>query len=138
MALLSGDGNALAETMGADPEIYDCYNGIVILDWGVRIREFDYYGQKRDFTLLDITVTSSNSVYLPVGKDSIVLEAGVTNLTFTRFDYFATFAIDYSSAERYVKSLFYKSEQFGICDFIVARLNIVSGNDDPRNSIARQ
>ncbi len=56
--------------------------------------------------------------------------------TFTPLDAFMAMTTepDYTSAEDYVDSLFYKSARFGICDFIVGRLDRLAGDNNLRSA----
>lgn len=132
--LLTGDGTAMAEALDVPPAVYACYDGIKIADWSVRMATVDYYGspRPREFTVLDITVTESNAEALPAGQHALVLDEGLYP-TFGPLKTTLTRAT-YTAAEDYVLDLFAKSAQFGICDFIVGRLDALAGDYNPRTA----
>lgn len=127
--LITGNGAAMAEALGVTPAVYACYDGIKIADWGVRMVTVDYYGNPRDLPVLDITVTESSASALPPGQHALVLDEGMY-LTFCPLKTTLTVPT-YTSIEQYIRdSLF----NYGNCDFIVARLNALAGDDNPRTA----
>ncbi len=132
LALLYGDGSALAELLGVPTEVYACYDGIVITDWGVKLLPIEYYGSTLDMTVLDITVAESRVPALPAGEHSLVLEEGMSR-TFTPIESLVTEPPEYSSAESFVRSVIIRTDDFG-CDFIVSRLNSIADNQEPRTA----
>lgn len=157
-ALITGDGAALAKTLGVPAESYACYNGMVVTDWALRreaIPAVDDPTQVRDLAVLDLTIAAGGSEVLGPGKHSLVFVGELFAYVVPREAY--TWRTTYSGepispAVSYVSSVMMHAgfdedcfdnlrtpgkTQFGLADFIIARLGVLDGKyDTPRTAEA--
>ena len=130
-ALLTGDGAALAEILNIPPEVYVFYDSLEINDWSVRNATIENYNPTNEYPLLDITVAASDVPGLPVGEQTLFIEV-YPQYVITVLDDGKYPMQEYSSAQSFVRSRIDYEPRFGICDFIVGRLDTLAGNYEPR------
>lgn len=141
-ALLVGDIDTFANCCSVPANVYDSLRGIVISDYTLSSEEIVYYGSANLYPILEITVAESNSEFLPVGVHKLVFDEGLY-LQFFKYEDFPPKNDDFSFARSYINELgsdcdFYPIQgegrrQFGLCDFIVSRLNAIAGDYEPRS-----
>ncbi|MBQ2765736.1 MAG: hypothetical protein IJF48_01950 [Clostridia bacterium] len=141
-ALLSGDIDEFERLCGVAPGVYESLRGMVITEYSLTSEEIVYTrnGDKRIFPILEIEVEKSNSDYFTPGIHTLAFDEGLF-LMFAKRDEFYL-PSEYPFAESYMVNLvsdrdFYpilgeNRSQFGLCDFIVSRLNKLAGDYEPR------
>ncbi len=158
LALISGDGVALAKTLGVPEESYACYNGMAVSDWALRreaIPAADDPTQVREMIVLDLTILSGGSEVLGPGEHSLVFVGELFAYLVPREAY--AWRVNpvggkQSAAENYLWAVFDYAgfgedcfhvlrtpglTQFGMADFIIGRLGALDGRHDrPRTADA--
>lgn len=149
VALLSNDIDTFAHCCSVSPEVYESLRGMVITDYKLSSEEIFYVSNARPFPILEIEVAESNSEFFTVGTHKLVFDEGLV-LRFIKYDEFLRegngsqgessefqFAASYIHAlgsDRDFQSISAEGQrQFGLCDFIVSRLNKLAGNYEPRS-----
>ncbi len=143
-ALLAGDISAFEHCMGVPSGVYESFRGMVITDYKIGVEDIPYYFDQsisRPLPILTIEVAESNSDYLAPGTHELVFEEGLW-MTFSKRNEMNR-STEYPRAESYISYLgsdrdFYSvwgenRRQCGLCDFIVGRLNWLSGDYEPRS-----
>lgn len=141
-ALLTGDIDTFAKCCSVPANVYDSLRGIVISDYTLSGEEIFYFSNARLFPILEITVAESNSDFLHVGVHKLVFDEGLY-LMFAKYEDFPQTGSDFPFATSYMNALhsdrdFYSVQgegrrQFGLCDFIVTRLNALAGDCELRS-----
>ncbi len=142
VALLSGDIDSFAKECSVSPEVYESFRGMVITDYKLSSEEIFYVTNTNPYPILEIEVAESNSEFLPVGTHKLVFDEGLV-LRFFKYDEFPEKSSDFQFAASYIFMLgsdrdFYpisaeNRRQFGLCDFIVWRLNKLAGDEELRS-----
>lgn len=149
VALLSNDIDTFAKCCSVSPEVYESLRGMVITDYKLSSEEIFYVSNARPFPILEIEVAESNSEFFTVGTHKLVFDEGLI-LRFIKYDEFLRegsaspekgsefqFAASYIHAlgsDRDFQSISSEGQrQFGLCDFIVGRLNTLAGDYEVRS-----
>ncbi|MBQ7821394.1 MAG: hypothetical protein IJ391_03835 [Clostridia bacterium] len=148
-ALLNSDAEEFARICGVDASVYDSINSLKIGSYRLlseNIPADDDPTVTRTYPVLEIEVLASNSTFFTPGTHKIVFDEGLY-LLFTSLDDFkwyknysgetislAVSYIDTLGSDRDFSSLEAEGRrQFGLSEFIVARLHALSGNYDARS-----
>lgn len=149
VALLSNDIKTFAKCCSVSHEVYESLRGMVITEYKLSSEEIFYISNARPFPILEIEVAESNSEFFTVGAHKLVFDEGLV-LRFIKYDEFLRegsgspekgsefqFAASYIHAlgsDRDFQSILAEGErQFGLCDFIVGRLNTLAGDYEVRS-----
>ncbi len=143
-ALLSGDVDAFERFCGVAPGVYESFRGMVITDYTLTAEEFActfFTFDPGKLPVLKIEVSESNSDYLTPGIHELVFDEGIV-LSFGKRDKLSH-SVEYPRAGSYVFTLGSDRDfdpisaedrrQFGLCDFIVWRLNTLAGDYELRS-----
>ncbi len=145
-ALLAGDIDGFARVCGVNPEVYESMKTVKIASYKMYCEDIaDPYIPNRfnKHPVLEIEVTQSENEFLSVGTHQLVFDEGLY-LTFCKREDFGKIDTETTAAYSYVchvgsDSDFYSilgegRSQFGLSDFIVARLNAIAGDYEPRTA----
>ncbi len=148
-ALLSGDIHRFASLCGVSSEVYGDMSGIKITShrlYTESIAAEDKPENVRTHAVLEFTVSESNSEFFSVGTYTLVFDEGLA-VYFTPREKFRRYAessgISYTPAMLYVEAVGFEDfyavlgegrSQFGLCDFIVARLDALAGDYKPHTA----
>ncbi|MBQ7922268.1 MAG: hypothetical protein IJ325_06795 [Clostridia bacterium] len=146
-AFLRNDWETFARYCGVEPEVYSHMRNMKIGEYELKnemIPASDDPASVNPFLVLSFEVLESTSEVFPVGEHELVWKSGL-NVTFKpreTFRYTVSSPWEMSRAERYLLDLgsdrdfapvtAENKRQFGLCDFIVGRLDVLYGNDEPR------
>ncbi len=150
-ALLMGDSDRFADLCGVSPEVYSHMRGMKISShrlYAEAIPAEDKPENVHTYAVLEFEVSESNSDIFPVGTHTLVFDEGlaiyfIPREKFKRYaessggNYTPTPAMRYVSAVGFEDFYAIKGEgrsQFGLCDFIVGRLNALSGDYKPHTA----
>lgn len=146
-ALLSGDIDEFERCCGVAPGVYESFRGMVITDYTLAAQEFPctfFTFDPGKLPVLTIEVSESDSDYLSPGTHELVFEEGIA-LVFGKRDQLDQFShsAEYPRAASYILTLGSDRDfapisaenrrQFGLCDFIVWRLNTLADNYELRS-----
>lgn len=145
-ALLRGDGEAFAGYLGVAPEVYRGLLDIKIGEYSLMREDIpaaDDPSKTNAYPVLEFEVLESSGGLFSVGKHRLVFDTGLV-ITFVPREQFKWYTymppLKASDAEIYLDQVMLEDfstikaenmRQFGLCDFIVARLNTLKGNYDP-------
>lgn len=148
-AFLRNDITRFAMLCGVKSEVYAHMENMKISEYTLtrqQLAAVDDPNVVNPYPVLTFTVTESQSDVFPVGEHTLVWYNGLL-LTFTfmeDFQYFVANTAPMSMAEKYLLDVYsdrgFESilkegkRQEGLCDFIIARLNAIHGNHDPRTA----
>ncbi len=143
-ALLSGDIDEFERLCGVAPGVYESFRGMVITDYKISFENIPYNfdpNQSREMPILTIEVAESNSDYLTPGTHELAFDEGLW-MTFSKREYMNS-STEYPRATSYILMLGSDRDfdpistenrrQFGLCDFILWRLNTLAGNQELRS-----
>lgn len=146
-SFLRNDWETFAGYCGVAPEVYSHMRNMKIGEYELKtemIPAEDDPNRANPYHVLSFEVLESTSEVFPVGEHELVWVAGL-NITFEpreTFLYSAYTPREVSQAELYLLSVgsdrdftpiaAENNRQFGLCDFIIGRLNVLHGNSDPR------
>ena len=143
-ALLSGDVDAFERFCGVAPGVYESFRGTVITDYTLTAEEFPctfFTFDPGKLPVLTIEVSESNSDYLTPGTHELIFDEGIV-LSFGKRDKLSH-SVEYPRAGSYIFMLGSDRDfdpisaenrrQFGLCDFIVWRLNELAGDEELRS-----
>lgn len=145
-AFLRNDCTQFACLCGVKPEVYAYMQGMKISDYTLTKELFEdpYYPENfNPYPVLTFTVTESQNDIFPEGEHTLIWEHGI-HLSFASREAFHTPVGDMSAAERYIYDVHSDRDfssilaegmsQWGLCDFIIARLNCLHSNNEPRTA----
>ena len=148
-AFLRGDLENFTKYCGVKPEVYAHMETMKIGNYtlsSVTLPDADNPEYVQSYPCLTFTVTESQSDIFPVGEHTLIWESGLY-LTFSPKEAFEESRASHtpmSSAEQYIFSVNHDRDfstileegkrQAGLCDFILARLNVIHGNHEPRTA----
>ena len=148
-AFLRNDFARFAMLCGVKSEVYAHMENMKISEYTLtrqQLAAVDDPNVVNPYPVLTFTVTESQSDVFPVGEHTLVWYNGLF-LTFTfmeDFQYFVANTTPMSMAEKYLLDVYsdrgFESilkegkRQEGLCDFIIARLDAIHGNHDPRTA----
>ncbi len=145
-ALLRGDAEAFARYCGVAADTYKSLLDMKIGEYRLYREDIpaaDDSSRTNAYPVLEFEVLESNGSLFSVGRHRLVFDTGLA-ITFTPRESFKWYThmppSEVSDAEVYLDQVMLEDfsslsaenmRQFGLCDFIVARLNTLKGNYDP-------
>ena len=149
-SFLRSDVDDFAKRCGVNAKVYDSLRGMKFGTYRLYREEIPAVGDPqntRGYAVLEVEILESQNDALCAGTHRLVFHEGLA-ITFTPLDEFKRYssapAGTVSPAQRYVMHVgsdrdFYhilgeNRSQFGLCDFIMARLNAMAGNYEPRTA----
>lgn len=149
-AFLRSDVDDFAKRCGVNSTVYNSLRGMKFGTYRLYREEIPAEGDPqntRGYAVLEVEILESQNDALCAGTHRLVFHEGLA-ITFTPLDEFKRYssapAETVSPAQRYVMHVgsdrdFYhilgeNRSQFGLCDFIMARLNAMAGNYEPRTA----
>ncbi len=145
-AFLRNDWEQFAKLCDVEPEVYAHMQGMEISDYTLSkemIPDLYYPENVNPYPVLTFTVTESQNEVFIKGEHTLIWDHGL-HLSFASREAFHTPVRDMSMAERYVfdvhsdrdfsRILAEGMSQWGLCDYIIGRLNVLHGNHEPRTA----
>ena len=149
-AFLRSDVDDFAKRCNVNSKVYDSLRGMKFGTYRLYKEEFPAEGDPqntRGYAVLEVEILESQNDVLCAGTHRLVFDEGLV-ITFTPYEEFKWYssapAGTVSPAQIYVMHVksdrdFYRilgenRSQFGLCDFIMARLNAMAGNYEPRTA----
>ena len=149
-AFLRADVDDFAKRCNVNSKVYDSLRGMKFGTYRLYREEIPAEGDPqntRGYAVLEVEILESQNDALCAGTHRLVFHEGLA-ITFTPLEDFKRYpsapAETVSPAQIYVGQLnsdtdFYRIQgdhrtQFGLCDFIVTRLNAMAGNYEPRTA----
>jgi len=144
-AFLRSDWEQFAKLCDVEPEVYAYMQGMEISDYTLTKEMIPdpYYPENvNPYPVLTFTVTESQNDIFPKGEHTLIWDHGL-HLYFAPRETFHTPVSDMSAAERYVfdvhsdrdfSRIMTEGSQWGLCDFIIGRLDVLHGNYEPRTA----
>ncbi len=146
-ALVTGDIDRFTDLCGVLPEVYESWRDVQFGSYTISCEEIaaeDDPEATLFFPVLEIEVLESDDAFFTPGTHRLVFEEGYA-ITFTHYDEYKWYTFydgdSMSSCEKYINQLGFNrtflpvlaedDRMVFVCDFIVARLNTLSGDFSP-------